>query len=75
MASEDVRIAAPVHISNDSAQRVAYDLMIIINQQTIDDKQQPLDKLEYWFRLYAQCLRAANGNPLEQILQDDKTVR
>lgn len=46
MASEDVRIAAPVHISNDSAQRVAYDLMIIINQQTIDDKQQPRDKRE-----------------------------
>jgi|HubBroStandDraft_4_1064222.scaffolds.fasta_scaffold472258_2 hypothetical protein len=58
--ADALKLHGPVHIQSDSPQRVAYDLMMQINQY---DKT-PKEKRDEAFFLdrYTRCLRAIRGN-------------
>jgi hypothetical protein len=67
--SDNINISSPVKIESDSKARVAYDLMEKIAIKTADDNQKK--SKEYWLTLYRQCYKAANGDLLKYILQDE----
>lgn len=66
---DHVSIDSPVKLENDSKARVAFDLMEKIATRTADDNQKK--SKEYWLTLYRQCYKAANGDLLKYILQED----
>jgi hypothetical protein len=64
--NEDVR---PVRIESDSPQRVAIDLMRHISGHEGTEDRGRQDR-RYWLGLYIQCLRATQGESLENIMKD-----
>ncbi len=69
MANETVSVSGPIEIKQDSKSRVAFDLMLKIDQHSaLQFDQKPK---EYWLKLYRQCWKAANGNSLESILKEE----
>ena len=69
MADQSINVTSPVKIQSDCKTRVAFDLMEKIARQTSDETQRKDTK--YWFRLYNQCYKAADGSNLKYILQED----
>ena len=70
MATENVNITRPVEIRSDCNSRVALDLMDMISRhESVSSADQ--EKREYWLTLYAQCLKAASGNSVRSILENN----
>jgi hypothetical protein len=46
-------------ITGDSKERVAFDLMNII--ESVEDEDQSRNPREYYLKLYKECLHAVNG--------------
>jgi hypothetical protein len=56
-----------VTVENDSAERVAYDLM-----ERIASLESGEHNREYFLTLYCQCLKATSGYTLSNVLKDEK---
>lgn len=67
MSDKSLSVDGPVSIIENSKERVAYDLAILI---TRNEKTDNKDR-KYWLTLYRQCLKATSGYPLESILPED----
>ena len=63
MADQNVRV------QNDSAQRVAFDLMEKIS--SYDGVDVSKKDRKYFMTLYHQCYKATNGGTLKYIFQED----
>ncbi|MGA7953720.1 MAG: hypothetical protein WCA07_09400 [Gloeobacterales cyanobacterium] len=60
---------SPTKISDSgSPERVAYDLMLHITKTESPVDETPPDR-EYWLTLYCQCLMAASGERITDILK------
>ena len=68
--SENTKITNPIEIKDNSKERVAYDLMVYISYDEKKQGDKNKDR-KYWLTLYAQCLKATSGYPLESILKED----
>lgn len=66
MADSSVSVAGPVTVRSDSAERVAYELMMQI--ATNEGKYNESNR-DYWLTLYWQCRKATNYSKLESILE------
>jgi hypothetical protein len=57
LMAENVSVSGPVKIQSDSAERVAYDLMvrILTNESSVSKDRR------YYFDLYSQCRQIVNG--------------
>jgi hypothetical protein len=55
--AENVTVSGPVRVQSDTAERVAYDLMVKImtNETTVSKDRR------YYFDLYSQCRQLVNG--------------
>lgn len=69
MAEQSTKIDGPVHVVSDSPQRVALDLLRLIDGYS-NLKREEKDK-KYWLTLYRQCHKAVNGHKLESILTEE----
>lgn len=67
--ADQVTVVSPVKVVSDSTARVAFELMEKIAYKTGDDNQRK--NKEFWLTLYRQCYKAANGDLLKYILQDE----
>lgn len=54
--ADDLKVSGPVTVKNDSAERVAYDMMLHIAGYEQGNPEK--SKREYWLKLYQQCLSA-----------------
>lgn len=66
MVDQSVSVSGPVKVVSDSPQRVALELADKINKYVDVNTAR---STEYWLTLYSQCLKAANGWDVEQILK------
>jgi len=69
MAKDNVSVSGPIDVVTDSKQRVAFDLMKLIDSHSpVELDRQSKD---YWLTLYRQCYKAASGSSLESILREE----
>jgi hypothetical protein len=54
----------------DSTSRVALELLKIIADRENKQRIEKPDARTYYLTLYRQCLKAASGNPLEDVLAE-----
>ncbi len=68
MANDNVSVSGPITVSQDSHERVAFELMkhISSNERVTDEQKQ---SRTYWLTLYHQCHLASKGMSLEHVLQ------
>lgn len=67
--ADKIEVTSPVKIESDSKSRVAFDFMNKIVTYTATDEQKK-DK-NYWFTIYRQCYKAADGLNLQYIVQEN----
>lgn len=72
MPSQDLSISGPVSSASDAKQRVAFDLMNLISSYCHNTDRESQKTKDYWLRLYRQCYKATDGEPIEFILKDEK---
>lgn len=63
MADESRTVRGTVHIRDDSAERVAWEMAKEIAAHTDFEKQTE----DYWLRLYSRCLRIVRGVTPERL--------
>lgn len=70
MTTESIRITQPVEIKSDATARVAFDLMDHISrcEPSADWKK---ETRAYWLTLYGQCYKAARGDALKYVLEQE----
>ena len=56
--------------TTDSTSRVALELLKIIADRETKQRIEKPDARTYYLTLYRQCLKAASGNPLEDVLAE-----
>lgn len=71
MPNETVKVSGPVSVISDARQRVAFDLMKHIGVQCYNADMRPQGTRDYWLKLYHQCFKATNGDPIEEILKNE----
>ncbi len=64
--ADSMKVQGPVEIKDKSAERVAFDLMMIINGNENPSMSQPCtakqaSKRLYFLNLYSECLNVVNG--------------
>lgn len=69
MAKDNVSVSGPIDVVTDSKQRVAFDLMKLIDAHSPVELER--QKKDYWLTLYRQCYKAASGSSLESILREE----
>lgn len=65
--ADQVQVTGPVHLADNSKERVAYELMIRISNS---DDTKPKDE-KYWLTLYRKCWKATQGWSLVDSLKAD----
>lgn len=68
--SNTLDVRGPIEIKDSTKERVAYDLMKIIDDYDQNTQEAHKNK-KYWLTLYRQCLKATAGYTLESILSED----
>lgn len=66
--ADKIEVTSPVTIESDSKERVALELLKIIDSYS-NIKGDQKDK-KYWLTLYSQCYKATKGHALEGILKE-----
>lgn len=64
--SDSLRVSGPVEVKSDSADRVAFDLMVKIANY---EEGQNTASRDYWLTLFYQCKKATYSSSLESILK------
>lgn len=69
--AESMKVQGPVEIKDNSAERVAYDLMMVINANENPSMGQPCPAKQasrrlYYLNLYAECLNVVKGYEVPQ---------
>ncbi len=71
MPNGKVSITTPVKVVSDSKARVAFDLMQHIASKEINEKEKEHKTPLYWLSLYRKCYKAADGQLLSFILEEN----
>ena len=67
--SDNVNVSGPIEIKDNSKERVALDLLKIIN--SYESQSDHEKKRSYYLTLYSQCLKATSGYSLESPLKEE----
>ena len=62
--SNDLKVSGPIEIKDNSAERVAYDLMGRIAYAEDGNQKQESNPRDYYLELYYQCLKTVKGSDL-----------
>lgn len=60
--SNDLKVSGPIEIQDNSAERVAFDLMSRIAYAEDGNQKQESSPRDYYLELYHQCLKTVKGN-------------
>lgn len=68
MADTSTTVSGDIRVSDNSFERVAFELMQHIANWEDSEKNDKSSR-DYWLKLYMQCRRAAHGSAAEAVLQ------